>query len=413
MTPKKSFKTKKSKNSHKKFKALKLTLCVVFLVVLSISCNTTQQTEEYKENILNESELLALYSENGYDEVVISNTSGDEVAHYYLVNNASALPKDIPEGITVVNVPLKNVALDSEVYAGALEELNSSGVIKGMFDSQYVTSPTLKDAAENGRLTDLGNTSSPKTEKIVALHPDAILISYFDGMQTQNLDKLGIPVIKMYDLQESTPLGRAEWIRFLGRLVGRGDQADTIFNQVTKAYNELVAAGDSIPNTAIRPKVLTDIMYEGVWNVPGGASYHSGIIKDAGGWYFKEGDVSPGSLKMSKEQVLLEGGDADIWLIRHYGDEEQLNTILSSDPIYQEIKALKEGNVYFSDTSTSGLFRDFPFHPEKLLKDYKLIFAGDSIGMIELPVYYQKLNFVPVEIEENQDQSSGPKDPIE
>lgn len=366
-----------------------VSILIPFLTVplFLYSCGDKESHGAHGTNIMEDAHLLAIYEREGYDEVYVVNVNGDEVAHYVLVDREDSMKYDFPEGVIEIKVPLKSAVLDSEVYASAFEELSAIDAITGMFDVSYVTLPEIDKKLKKSEIQDVGQSLYPNSEKIISLNPDALLISFYDGMQTQGLDKLGLPVIKMYDLQESSPLGRAEWIRFIGRLVGKEDVSDSIFSAVKKKYTEIgkERSGDLYHG----PKVLTELIYEGTWYVPGGKSYQAQLIQDAGGNYFKSEDSTEGTLNLMAETVLQQGGDADVWLIKYFGDENQIKAILNSDPVYKEIKAWKEGNVYFSNTSKSGLFREFPFHPEGLLKDYKIIFEGDSITELR---YFKKLN---------------------
>lgn len=334
---------------------------------------------------MEEARNISIFENEGYDEVIIHNSQGREVARYILRNRNSATPVEIPEGGIEIKVPVESLATDSEVYAAALIELGVGDVISGMFDEDYVTIPSIRKGLDTEEIEKLGKTSSPNLEKLIALGPDAMLISYFDGMQTQNLEGIGIPVVKMYDLQELTPEGRAEWIRFFGKLTGKDAEAELIYQEVRNNYSRLAEKGK---NGANHPKVLTDLMYQGVWYVPGGNSYQAELLKDAGADYFMKNDNSAITLNLSPEQILSEASDADIWIIRHYGSAEELRTILEADPVYRNIKAYKTGRVYYSDTSRSGLFRDFPFHPDLLLEDYYRIFNGEDIENLK---YFKRL----------------------
>lgn len=348
-----------------------------------VSCGKKSQCARGK-NIFSESELVALYERDGYDEVFIVNSKGEEVAHYVLVEKDDTVSYDLPEDAVEIRVPVDNMIIDSEVYASAIAELGALEKISGMFDAAYVSAPVVKKRIEEGKIKSVGQPSAPDLEKIYSLHPEVMLISYFDGMQTQHIDKLEIPIIKMFDLQESTPLARAEWLRFIGRLIGKSDEADEVYAQVAEKYSTM--RQDNGENKDGQ-KVLTDTMYEGVWYVPAPGSYQATLLEDAGARYFKAEGPEGVTLNLTPEQVLVEGGDADIWIIRHYGDREELKAILSSDPVYKEIKAYGEGNVYFSDTSKSNIYGEFPFHPERLLEDYRKILAGDSVGLR----YFEKL----------------------
>lgn len=327
--------------------------------------------------MMGHSRLLKMYDRDGYQEVIILSEPDSEevVAHYFLVPSGGNLPDSIPEGVEVLITPLKSWIVDSEVYMSALEELGAADSISGVFDASFISSPSIRSKIEEGRISDVGSPSTPNTEKILALAPSAITLSYFEGMDAKGLDKLGVPIIKMYDLQEQTPLGRAEWLRFIGRLSGEGEKSDSIFTQVADNYNKLKeeAAGKTT-----RPKVLTDLIYNGVWYASGGDSYQANLIKDAGGDYFMGDDKISGTLNLSMEQVLQKANDADIWLIKLFGEDLSLKSLTDRDSRYSNFKPYKEKTVYYSNTQNNSLFRDFPFHPDLLLGEYIILFNGEQ-----------------------------------
>jgi iron complex transport system substrate-binding protein len=62
---------------------------------------------------------------------------------------------------------------------------------------------------------------APDIERIIALKPEAILLSPFENSGGYGkLDKLHVPIIEAADYMESSPLGRAEWMKFYGMLFG-------------------------------------------------------------------------------------------------------------------------------------------------------------------------------------------------
>ena len=72
------------------------------------------------------------------------------------------------------------------------------------------------------RIVDCGNGMNPDIEKIIDLRPDAIMLSPFENSGGYGrVGKLGVPVIECADYMETSPLGRAEWLRFYGLLVGQ------------------------------------------------------------------------------------------------------------------------------------------------------------------------------------------------
>ena len=81
---------------------------------------------------------------------------------------------------------------------------------------------------------------NPDIEKIIDLHPDAILLSPFENSGGYGrIEKLDIPIIECADYMETSALGRAEWMRFYGLLFGVAPQADNLFAEVDSCYQRL------------------------------------------------------------------------------------------------------------------------------------------------------------------------------
>ncbi|MDE6528116.1 MAG: ABC transporter substrate-binding protein, partial [Muribaculaceae bacterium] len=215
-------------------------------------------------------------------------------------------------------------------------------------------------------------------EAVVALSPDAILLSPFENAGHGVLAQTGIPIIECADYMESTPKGRAEWVKFLGLLYGCGAQADSIYRDVAAAYDTIVSRVAQCD--APRPVVLTEMLTDGYWFVPGGGSYMARLLQDAGAEYPWSNDRSTGSLQLDFSSVYARAADADFWLIRTYGHDLTLDDMRSVYLLNSQFKAFKEGNVYVANTAEVPLFEEFPFHPEKLLEEYARIFHPDVAG---------------------------------
>lgn len=292
------------------------------------------------------------------------------LARYVLLEKGAKVPDDARDAV-IIDVPLKSAVLYSAVHGGVIEELGAMAAVKGVAEGKYFKTPRLRAVIDKGLVADLGQASGLPAEKLLALNPDAILQSIYEGMDQQQFDNPRLKVIKFADNLEETALGRAEWIKFIGSLTGTRDKADSIFTEVERRYNELRGM---VPKGARRPTVLVENMYEGIWYVPGGKSYQARIIDDAGGDYLWKDDNRSGSLNLSFEQVLQKGRDADIWLLKVYGQDLTKESLLRQDARYRFFKAVDGGGVYFSNTDKKPLFDEFPYHPERLLEDYIGIF---------------------------------------
>lgn len=335
-----------------------------------------------------ESQLLTLVDQGNFVVADIRNpwTGNAELLERYIL-----VPKEydgtLPEG-TVVKVPLEKSVVYSSVHGGAIAELNAVDAIAGVADKEYFKVKEVADRIGSGQIADVGNSMSVSIEKIVDLSPDAILMSPFQNKESGAITKIGTPVVQCVDYMESTPLGRAEWIKLVGILYGQSSKADSIFTAVSNEYAQL---SDFASNLTEKPTVLPEQpMPSGVWNVPAGDSYMARMIVDASVDYPWADSEGVGSLNLDAAAVLDKAGGADFWVIRSYGPL-RLSDLESSNPLNKHIKAFNSGNVYVCDTSVSPLFDEFPFHPELLLREYIKMFHPAALPDYELR-YFVRVN---------------------
>ena len=133
---------------------------------------------------------------------------------------------------------------------------------------------------------------SPVIEKIIDIHPDAILLSPFENSGGYGkLEDLDIPLVECAEYMEVSPLARAEWMRFYGLLFGKQKKADKLFAEVDESYNDLKQEAEEAGEGR---SVMMDKLVGSVWYVPGGRSTIGQMIKDAGGRYPWEDDEHSG-----------------------------------------------------------------------------------------------------------------------
>lgn len=254
-------------------------------------------------------------------------------------------------------------------HSNLIEELGCIGSIAGICETEYIANPQLQSAIVQGRIKDMGSAMTPDRERIVSLNPDIILLSPYENASTYgNLESLGIPIVQCADYMETSALGRAEWIRFYGRLFGKGREADSLFATIEADYNKLKLLTDSATQ---RPTVLFDTRNGSAWYVPGGRSTMAQLIADAGGKYIFSNNTKSGSVPLSFESVLNHGGDANIWLIR-YNSQSRM-TLPDLGNVYQPytlFNAYKKGYVYGCNSAELIFHEETPFHPERLLRDF-------------------------------------------
>ena len=214
-----------------------------------------------------------------------------------------------------------------------------------------------------------------------------LLVSVEDSGGYGKLDKLRIPVIETADYMETSPLGRAEWIKLYGLLLG-SSKADSLFSAIEKEYLQLKAEAAKLP---LGLSILTERKTGNVWYVPGGKSTMGILLRDAHARYIFADDTHSGSLSMSPEQIIAKGNQVDVWAFKYFGGNALTKQdLLAEYQGYQALKAFQTGTVYETDTSCEPYFELTSFHPEILLREFIILShpeAGDKFGKLR---FYKK-----------------------
>ena len=373
-------------------------LSILFVVVVALaSCqggnNTSLSVEGGDTVALKYSSLLTIVEHDGYVVADIKNPwkPGKMLHRYYLVPRTSDIKlqtSDLTDG-TVIEVPIQRAAVFTTVHCALLTELGLGSHIVGVADSKYIKVPYIQQQIKAGRIVDCGNGLNPIVEKIMDVKPDVIMLSPFENSGGYGkTEEIGIPLIECAEYMETSPLARAEWMRFYGLLFGAGDKADALFHNVDSSY---VALKQQAAQVGKGRSVIVDKVVGSVWYMPGGRSTIGQMLQDAGGQYPWATDDQSGSLSLPFETVLERGGDSDVWMLRYSSDHDwDYKELLSGHRGYSQLKAFRQQEVYGCNVEQSHFYEDTPFHPDRLLCDFLQILHPDIIGLPPLR-YYKKL----------------------
>ena len=326
-----------------------------------------------------------------------------------------------------VRTPVERSAVFIAPHCQLMYELGCQQAIRGVCDLDYINIPDVKKRAASAgnaaagktsagnSIVDCGSSMAPDIERIIALKPEAILVSPFENSGGYGkLDKLHIPIIEAADYMESSPLGRAEWMKFYGMLFGKDKnisttvvgkalttvagkaseatlpascelKADSLFAKIEKEYLKLKAEAGKLPKGL---SILTERKTGNVWYVPGGQSTIGILLKDANARYIFSDDKHSGSLPMSPEQILAKGSQVDVWAFKYFGGAplSQVQLLQEYDG-YKALAAFSRGNIYQVDTSTVPYFELTSFHPELLLREFIILAHGERFGKLK---FYKK-----------------------
>lgn len=398
-----------------------------------------------------------------YAEAIIANPwkAGTMLHRYILIPKGKegdetvarlALQRTSGMGCTTdtVRTPVERSAVFIAPHCQLMYELGCQQAIRGVCDLNYINIPDVRkraasagnasagkafagnafagnasaeNASAQNSIVDCGSSMAPDIERIIALKPEAILVSPFENSGGYGkLDKLHVPIIEAADYMESSPLGRAEWMKFYGMLFGKNKnisttaaveaseaaagkaseatagkaseatlpascelRADSLFAQIEKEYLNLKAEAGKLPKGL---SILTERKTGNVWYVPGGQSTIGILLKDANARYIFSDDQHSGSLAMSPEQILAKGSQVDVWAFKYFGGAPLSQAqLLQEYDGYKALAAFNRGNIYQVDTSTVPYFELTSFHPELLLREFIILAHGERFGKLR---FYKK-----------------------
>lgn len=274
--------------------------------------------------------------------------SRKEVFQYLLLPAKVRIPKGYDHA-QVIRTPVNTAIVLTSIYVGFLDKLNLIDKIIAVDNSKYICSAKTTELIESGKITEVGDSYSLNIEKVFSLKPD-ILFTYGNGNPNIDGDKKliqnGIHIASGTFHLENSPLARAEWIKFLAAFFDKEKEANDIFGGIADRYNKLTKLTQNI---SFRPTVFTEAQFGGVWYEPGGNSYMSKLLTDAGAEYLWKHDGSTGSLKLNYEQIFEKAHDADFWVNVLFWAKR--SDVLKNDLRNSKFKAFRTKNIYNNNAS--------------------------------------------------------------
>jgi iron complex transport system substrate-binding protein len=365
---------------------------IVVLFTLLTACNPSKQKNTFNKNVTQAKNIYAkgfsIANAADYTVVTVYNPwrKGAIYAKYYLVKDSTL---SVPSDGSKVLIPIKRLIANSATYFEPLSELHSLSVVKGTCNAKFIYSPFVLSDIKSGKIQDLGDSFNLNFEKLISLHPDAVMTTTYnaDDANIKRLKQTGIPILYNFEWMETSPLARAEWIRFIGAFVDRQAQADKIFKELDKNYQDAKAL---VANVKEIPTVMVGQDFRGSWSVPGGRSFNAQLIADAKGRYFYANDTTSGSISITVEQALVNFGSAQIWIAAQTNTLQELQATNSRYALFQAFRNKKVYNWNARMTGKGGndywesgvarpdlILKDLikTFHPELLL-GYKPIYLS-------------------------------------
>lgn len=273
-------------------------------------------------------------------------------ARFLVVPQGKTVPDILDEDVVVLQQPVSGVYLVASAVMDMFCALDCVDAIRfsgQQADGWYVEEA--RDAMERGDMVYAGKYSMPDYELIVSggctLAIENMMISHSPEV-IEKLAEFGIPTMIDYSSYEEHPLGRAEWVKFYGALLGKDAEAEELFAaqaQTVEAISEKNDTGQTV--------AFFFVTSNGTVNVRKATDYVPQMIALAGGHYCFDtlgvGDDSRrSSVNLTMEDFYATAKDADYLIYNSTIDGElrSLSDLLDKCPILRDFRAVKEQNVW-------------------------------------------------------------------
>lgn len=379
--------------------------CISFLLLFASACEqapkqVNQQSTAAPQDLFPEkaevkhAQGFTLSYHGNYKVVHILNhfENHSDTLQYILVQRGTPPPPHDPKA-QVVEIPVRHLVGMSSMHVGLVDFAESADVLVGLGNLKYVSSSRVIQNIAADKVKEVGRGGEMNQELLIALQPDLVMAvgspdATFSRYQT--LIGAGVPVLLNTEWLETTPLGRAEWVKLMAALLNKEKLVNEKFADVEREYLQLAALTKT---TTSKPTIITGMPYKGTWSVPDGDSYMAHFLKDAATTYHWSNVAGKGSLQLDFERVAPIALKADFWLNVGYVDSRE--DIAAKDVRYKDFRPYKQGTIYnnnkrVNDRGANDYWESGAVNPHLILADIIRILHPEVLPTHEL-VYYKQL----------------------
>ena len=313
-----------------------------------------------EQPLIYERSMALQYAENFTVEYYVGGytllTTTMDDAQFLIVPEDEELPESLCQKmqereIVVLYRPMENlylVASSAMDMFSALDGLDAIAFSGQKEEGWYIEAA--REAMKRGEILYAGKYNKPDYELIVSnncsLAIENMMISHAPEV-VEKLEDFDIPVMIDYSSYESHPLGRVEWVKFYGALLGKEEEAERIFEEQTAILARMSADAKTDKTVA-----FFFITSNGLVQVRQASDYVPKMIELAGGNYIFENLGDPetrrSTYNMQVEEFYNGAKDADILIYNSSidGGVSDVEELLDKCELLADFKAVKEENVW-------------------------------------------------------------------
>jgi iron complex transport system substrate-binding protein len=371
---------------------------LVSIIFSFIGCQKKEKKDTINDstasNSIQYAKSLAIFKHAGYTIVKVSNPWPNAAKDFtYILKEKNGIIPDSLKKHPQIAVPLKSIVVTSTTNIPFLEMLGVEKMLVGFPHTDYISSKKTRTLIDAGSVKNVGQNEKLNIEQLIEMAPELIVTFGIDNNNPaiENLKRSGLNVLIQADWMEQSPLGKAEWLKLYGALFGKEKEADVLFENIVKEYNNALAlVAEKKPTST----VLYGSMYQDQWYVAKGSSWVAQFIKDAKADYLWKNLEGTGSQGLSFENILNKAKTANFWIAT--GSFKSLSELEKTNPHYSQFNAFANKTIYTFEgklgaTGGTIFYELSPARPDLVLKDYIKIFHPELLPDYTF-TFAQKLN---------------------
>ena len=373
------------KNLSFRAPALLLALCMALSLVLTGCGNKRNAGGEapavgdltYESTVpLEYADQFAIYKyEGGYS--LIDMVDSDRIL---VVPEGKEIPDGLDDDIVVVQQPLDHIYMAATSAMALFDAIDALDTIAFVGTQHWYIENAIQ-AMQDGKYIYAGKYNTPDYEMLInqgcQLAIESTMILHNPEVKEKMME-LGIKTVVERSSYEDHPLGRTEWVKLYGVLLGKEEEAEAAFRTEVdkiKALEGTESTGKTVAFFYVNSNGNV-VTYKTNGYVPS-------MIRIAGGEYIftdlgLDEDSKLSTVNMNMEEFYYTAKDADI-IIYNCSIVSQLHTLedfFDQSPVLKDFKAVQEDNVWctsrsmFQQTDKMG----------SIIEEMHAIFAGEAEG---------------------------------
>lgn len=312
--------------------------------------------------------------EGGYSLITVQNGG-----RFLLIPAGMDAPNGLDADIMPLYMPLDNLFVASTSTVALMDEIGAlSAVTQTTYDVEDWYLPSVKQAVQDGQIAYIGYYKQPDFERI-ALNPPklAVFSTMIEGTPDvrEKLDELGIPLLVDSSALEETPLGRMEWMKLYGVLLGRENEASTAFDAQKQKIESLEPMQENVT------VAMFYITSKGALYVRNNGDYMVKMLELLGGGMRRKdwGTGESGTRRWDRKPFISWRAmqtASSIW-VSSGGKPKTLSQLIERNTLLADFKAVQNGRVYCTGADyfqQAGRLGD-------LIEDMNRMLSGDDAAL--------------------------------